>query len=501
MERLLPFRALLFDLDGVITDTRSIHFNAWKKLFDKFLSEKGRSEVFNEEDYMLYLDGRPREDGIRSFLKAHAVSVSDDEFTDLVTSKNEIYKKLLNQTDLKTYPDFLKLFDLLKSRDIKTAVVSSSENCRLILTRLHLEHEFDCIFDGKDGKRLKLNGKPAPDYFQEAAGILGLRAEECAVVEDALNGVMAGKNGNFKTVYGISRKGSDYLNELKNAGADKPIKELTEIINPPNALLSWDEFSALTGSKDLAIFLDFDGTLSEIVPRHQDASLRPEAKNVLTDLSRSVKLAIISGRDRTDVKDRVGVDDIFYAGSHGFDMSGPGCFRYHLDDLDPVLKELSEATLSANNLFTREEGIQIEKKAFGTAIHYRLAPTGIETSLKAEIEELLTNFPKLKLKEGKKVFELVPDVEWGKGKAVEKLMDVLGLDPRSTLPLYIGDDTTDEDAFSALEGKGIGIRVDDDEQSETHADFCLKNPEEVIGFLNCVLKEYGGDQKRWRIGT
>lgn len=501
MKRLLPYKALLFDLDGVITDTRDTHFNAWKKLFDQLLRDKGRSESFTDEDYRQYLDGRPREDGIASFLKGHQLSLTEEELLLLAAKKNEYFKAILQEQGIRAFPDFLKLWEDLRDYDIKTGVVSSSENCRLILTKLGLEEKFDCIFDGKDGKKILLKGKPEPDYFLKAASILSLMPEECAVIEDALNGVVAAKKGKFQTVYGISRKGVGYMAELKEAGADKVIKDLTDIVHPPNALSSLDDFFAETGSKELAIFLDYDGTLSEIVSRPEDAVLRTGAKSLLNDLSRSLKLAIISGRDRVDVKERVGVDDIFYAGSHGFDMSGPGCFRYRYEGLGSVLKELDDATLSANNLLTQEEGVHIERKAYATAIHYRLAPPPSEKVLRSKISELLKNYSHLKLKEGKKVFELIPDVDWGKGKAVEKLIDILGVDTNSFIPLYIGDDTTDEDAFSALQGKGISIRVEDDEEVKTYADFSLKNPEEVVRFLNCVLKEYAGDEKRWRCGS
>lgn len=501
MEKLLPFKALLLDLDGVITDTRDIHFRAWKNLFDEFLLSRKSKDVFTEQDYQHYLDGRPREDGIYAYLFARGLEVTKEEFIRLKTAKNEHYRKILQDSELKPFPDFLELMKSLKGRDIKVAVVSSSENARFILKKLDLESSFDLIFDGILGKRLNLRGKPEPHYFIEAARMLSLTPSECGIVEDALNGVMAGRKGEFHIVYGISRKGPEYMKELMDAGANRVITSLVEIVTPPNALKAWEEFLMSTGDKDIAIFLDFDGTLSEIVPEPDKAVLKDEAKPVLSDLSKSFTLAVVSGRDRMDVKNKVGLSDIFYAGTHGFDMSGPGCFRYQLDNISNKLKDLEKVTLSLEHLVSDLEGVIIEKKSYATAIHYRMASDEIGPLLKSRILSVIEEFPSLRIKEGKKVFEILPAVDWDKGKAVNKLIDILNVDTSQIVPIYIGDDTTDEDAFRSLRGRGIGIRVDDENNGQTYADFTLKNPDEVLDFLGHILKECSGDEKRWRCGT
>lgn len=497
----MPYKAILFDLDGVITDTRDIHFKSWKMLFENFFKERGIARKFSEIEYKQYFDGRPREDGISLFLKAMDINVTESEFHSLKNNKNIIYLEILGKTKLEVFSDFDLLFHHLKSNDVKTAVVSSSQNCRIILSKLNIEDNFNAVVDGVVGKRLNLKGKPSPDYFLEAAKSLGVSSEECAVVEDAVSGVMAGHAGHFFDVFGISRRGAGYLKELKMAGANKVISSLEEMIHPPNALIAWDEFKIALGEKDLALFLDFDGTLSDIVESPGVAILRPEIKPILKGLSRSMMIAVVSGRDRSDVKERVGLDSLFYAGSHGFDMSGPGCFHYQLEHLDRILQDLQKVTLELNNLLARDSGVIIERKAFGTAVHYRLADPGLEDTLRVKLHDLLAHYPGLTVKEGKKVFEIIPDVKWSKGKAVLKLLEILNLNPKQTIPIYIGDDITDEDAFTSLQRTGISIRVDDDDNVKTHADYVLKNPGEVFSFLDHVLQTYSGDEKKWSCGT
>lgn len=492
----IPFKGIVLDLDGVITDTRDIHFKSWKKIFETYLSDKGFSYKFTKDDYALYVDGKPRADGITSFLESIEMPPDKEELEYLKIEKNNYYLSFLRKNPPQPFPDSIASIEKWKKKGIHLAVVSSSENCRLILKELNIENLFEVCVDGNDGKKFKLLGKPHPDYFNEALKRMNLEPHECAVVEDALNGIDAGIQAGFNTVYGMSRKDQTPPPELYAHGAHSVISSLDQVGRPVNALEHWDDFLAHVGEKDLALFLDFDGTLSDIVDDPQDAILKPGADLVLAELSKAFKVAVVSGRDRFDVKQKVMASNIFYAGCHGFDMSGPGCFHYHLDNIEKSLCDLEEATLHAVDHLSGMDGVHVERKSYATAIHFRKAPQS-EEKVRIEVEKILKLYPDLRLKSGKKVLEIMPGIDWGKGKAVRKLMGILNIDLCEVVPVYIGDDTTDEDAFSELHGKGIGIRVEEADVL-TKADYKLKDPDEVLRFLKMLVQEFGGQEKVWR---
>jgi trehalose 6-phosphate phosphatase len=498
-EGLLPYKAIILDLDGVITDTRSAHFQSWKKLFDNYFKDHGEDLSFSKEDYVQFVDGKTREEGIKSYLSAKGVELPQKEIDLLKEEKNQFYLESLEKNPPEVFSDSLESLKDWKTRGVPLAVVSSSENCRFILKKLHLDHFFETCVDGTEGKKLHLKGKPEPDYFLKASELLGISPSDCALVEDSLTGVIAGKKALFKTVYGMSRFGQTSRTELYASGADTVISSLRELETRRHAILNWDDFKDHVGDKEIALFLDFDGTISEIVPEPDKASIKPHAIPVLQELAKAFKVAVMSGRDRSDIKLRVKLENIFYAGCHGFDMSGPGCFQYKLDNIEKPLSDLENATLLAVDMLSEISGVIVEQKLFGTAIHYRMTTTiRDEEFVLNTVRRIAGNFPSLKIKEGKKVFELVPAIDWGKGKAVQKLIEILNLDTTHTIPVYFGDDETDEDAFLALHGRGIGIKVDKDLSSVTNADYLLNDPDEVIHFLKMILKEFGGEERKWR---
>jgi trehalose-phosphatase len=195
-------------------------------------------------------------------------------------------------------------------------------------------------------------------------------------------------------------------------------------------------------------------------------------------------VAILSGRDLDDVRRRVNIDSIVYAGSHGFDIAGPGFRRElgadYLADLDTAEKELHAALDGIS-------GARMERKRFSIAAHYRNVNENDVPRVEQAVGEVAMRHRKLRRINGKRVYELLPDVAWDKGKAVIWLLETLGLESRSggIRPIYIGDDRTDEDAFRALEQRGIGILVSEQSQP-TAARYSLKNPAEVERFLRAL---------------
>lgn len=491
------YQAIIFDMDGVLTDTRDYHYTSWKQTFDEYLLSKGVKTEFTHQDYNDYVDGKIRSEGIQSFLSSRGLEITEDQVNRLGNLKNSYFQKNILSGRLSPFREVEQTLKKLHSKGVKLAVVSASENCRKILESLHLTDLFDEILDGTDAKTLHLRGKPENDYYLTMLNHLGVDAHYCALVEDSISGVLAGKKSNL-TVFGMSRTNQTSPEKLIEAGADYVISDITPVIDIPNALKHWNDVLLRLNDKEPALFLDFDGTISEIVSHPDDASLVPGVKEVLFTCSRSLKVAIISGRDRMDVKTRVGIDDIFYAGNHGQDISGPGCFHYTYDTADQYLPSLEKFNLSIESLLLGIEGLIIERKKYCTAIHFRMTNPDAERTIRDKVQSTMMTFPELRVREGKKVLEVLPDIEWGKDQAVLKLVEVLNLDLKKIIPIFIGDDTTDEEAFVGLKDKGLCIRVANDTNLNTHAHYYLSDPNEVKQFISLISNKFSGTIKRWR---
>lgn len=230
--------ALLFDLDGVLTETAVVHTRAWKEMFDSYLQERAAADgspfaAFSDQDYLDYVDGRPRADGVRSFLSSRGISLSDGEVQELGGRKNDLVLQILDRDGVDPFPDAVAYLDAAARTDVRLAVVSSSANCRRVLEITGLIDRFELIVDGLVVSELGLRGKPAPDGFLHAAEALGAAPANAAVFEDAISGVQAGSAGAFGTVVGVARGGSVAEAALKAAGADIVVTKLTELLEAP----------------------------------------------------------------------------------------------------------------------------------------------------------------------------------------------------------------------------------------------------------------------------
>jgi beta-phosphoglucomutase family hydrolase len=226
------FDAVAFDLDGVVTDTARIHFRAWKQTFDAFLEARSRRDgvtpvPFTQEDYLKYIDGRPRKDAIRAFLSARGAEVAAETVNGLAERKNELFLALMRSEGVDVYPSTVALIERLRALGLKTAVVSASRNCQEILQVAGLDQLFDVRVDGRDAATLGIQGKPAPDTFLEAAQQLGTSPARIVVIEDAIAGVAAGRAGGFGLVIGIDRAG--HAADLEAAGADIVVADLGQV--------------------------------------------------------------------------------------------------------------------------------------------------------------------------------------------------------------------------------------------------------------------------------
>ncbi len=239
---MLNFDAVIFDLDGVITKTALVHGSAWKKMFDDFLldREKKHGEPFKEfthaDDYLPYVDGKPRYKGVQSFLDSRGIEIpfgspEDGEEMETVCGlgnrKNKFFNDVLDKDGVEVYDSTVKLIKELKDNGIRIGVASSSKNCKPVLESAELLHLFETRIDGVVSVEMGLNGKPEPDIFTTACDELGVKYSRSVVVEDAVSGVQAGAIGNFGLTIGVARE--DNEQELENNGADIVVTDLAAV--------------------------------------------------------------------------------------------------------------------------------------------------------------------------------------------------------------------------------------------------------------------------------
>jgi trehalose 6-phosphate phosphatase len=268
----------------------------------------------------------------------------------------------------------------------------------------------------------------------------------------------------------------------------------SDIRDLPDALSNREELARRLAGKRPAVFLDYDGTLTPIVDRPEDALISAGMRKVVRALAKRCPVCVVSGRDRAVVQELMGIDDLVVAGSHGFDIWTPqgGTVEHEaasgFDGLfEEVRTRLSEYT-------TGIDGIGIESKKVSVAVHFRLVWEPDRRRVREAVDALVADHPEeLKVVPGKMVYEIQPNVAWNKGKAVLHLLDSLGLDDDDVMPLYLGDDVTDEDAFVALSGRGIGIFVGSAEDPEvagrrTAASYALASTREVQRFLHTLAR-------------
>ncbi len=503
--------AVVFDTDGVVTRTASVHSAAWKALFDTYLrvhaSSSGEAFVpFDEEDYLRYVDGVARYDGVERFLNSRGINLSrglpgDAPGTNTVcalgNAKNEQFLEQIRLHGVEPFETTLTLARELRRNGIATAVVSASESCAAVLQAAGATDLFDVRVDGVDAQELGLASKPEPALFLEAARRLGVDPTDAAVVEDALAGVEAGRRGGFGLVVGVDRTG--HAAALTERGADVVVADLASFTvdsdgrwratpedqstaELPSALGNAADLHHRLAKRQVAIFCDYDGTLTPIVARPELAQLDPATRAVLERLADQCVVAIISGRDLTDVMSMMGTDKVWYAGSHGFDLCGPNGERDERGEGLQLLDELAVAATELEQSLLDVAGAWVERKRFAVAIHFRQVEDDRLGDVEAAVDRARDTHPALRKTGGKRIFELRPDVEWDKGRALWWVFERAGLRADRTVPIYLGDDVTDEDAFAALGDRGIGIVVDDGDRS-THASYRLENPREAREFL------------------
>ncbi|MFH1355131.1 MAG: trehalose-phosphatase [Candidatus Omnitrophota bacterium] len=504
------FDSVIFDLDGVVTNTAHVHAKAWKTAFDEYmlLREKRDGEKFREfthaKDYLPYVDGKPRYKGVESFLDSRKIKIPFGDPADAVdketicglgNKKNLLFNQILEKEGAEVFQSSVVIIKELKNAGIRVGVASSSKNCQGILESVGLGGLFETRVDGVVSVEMGLKGKPEGDIFVVAARNIGTEPIRSVVVEDATSGVQAGRNGGFGLVIGVARENN--RDELLKNGADLAVCDLSEISissiekwfkREPLPLFdsSEDVLGSLIKRRKPVFFLDYDGTLTPIVSRPELAVISREMQDTVRKLSKIFTVAIVSGRMREDVENLVGIKDIYYAGSHGFDISGPG-FSIIQPKARETIPQVAEVIDKLSKDLSGIEGLLIEKKKISVAVHYRLVDEKYLPRIEKSVFDIVKQYQSLRLMSGKKVFEILPNIHWDKGQAIRWIMDYLKISWDSSSVIYIGDDLTDEHAFSVLRTRGTGILVSE-KPRPSMADFRVSSVDEVRRLFEEVIK-------------
>lgn len=230
----LPDRitACLFDLDGVLTATAKVHMKAWKQTFDDELRRREGDgfRPFDQQDYNDYVDGKPRYDGVRSFMASRGDQLSEDEVRAIGDRKNKLVVELIADGGVEVYPGSVRFLKAVRAAGLRTAVVSSSANCRSVVEAAGIADLLEARVDGNTIVAEHLKGKPAPDSFLAGAQRLGVPAAQACVFEDATAGVAAGRAGHFGYVVGVDRLQGDHTQALADHGADIVVSDLAELL-------------------------------------------------------------------------------------------------------------------------------------------------------------------------------------------------------------------------------------------------------------------------------
>ena len=224
----LTYDAVLFDLDGVLTSTAALHALCWKRTFDDVLVAYGQPPFDLEHDYVEYVDGKMRADGVRDFLASRRIHMTPDMVRVIGDRKQAMVEQALIRGGVEAFDGSVRWVRHLRESGVRTAVVSSSANADAVLYAAGISDLFELTVDGSDVSRLGLAGKPAPDGFLEAARRLGVAPRRAVVVEDALAGVAAGRAGEFGLVIGVARNAAH--GDLRSAGADVVVDDLGELV-------------------------------------------------------------------------------------------------------------------------------------------------------------------------------------------------------------------------------------------------------------------------------
>ncbi|MHA0286253.1 trehalose-phosphatase [Mycobacterium sp. C3-094] len=335
----------------------------------------------------------------------------------------------------------------------------------------------------------------------DAARDLGLSPNRCVVVDPTPAGVAAAHEAGFGLVIAVDSAGD--AGHRLTVDADAVVPDITvinirggfgSVATMPDALASFDHIASLVALRRPVVLLDFDGTVSEIVGDPAAAVLLPRAAEAVTALASRCPVAFLSGRRLDDLRRRVDLKGVWFGGNHGVELASADGVSHTNPSATEALRSLTSVVPELTARLGGVQGVSIENKGFALAVHYRHVPDGCVNSVIAAVRDI-GRACGLRISQGRKVIELRLDIDWDKGRAVDWLLDQID-GPDLILPIYIGDDSTDEDAFDTLRHKGIGIAVRQgaDDTRRSSARFCLADPDAVCTFLSRLADRLTDDE-------
>ncbi|GAA0520231.1 trehalose 6-phosphatase [Saccharopolyspora erythraea NRRL 2338] len=386
------------------------------------------------------------------------------------------------------------LIEALRRCDVRIAVVSAVRDSP-VLER-----------SGTTGALDASGAGPDPGPWVEAARRLGVSAVEAVVVAGVPAAVEAVRAGGFGLVVGVGgeqdrlwRAGADVvvgaLREISVGGVQPGARPMSEV---PDALERWDEFAARLRRGRVVLLCDFDGTLAPIGDVPGEVALPVRTREVLEELARHCPAGVLSGRDLDDVRGRVGIGELWYAGSHGFEIAGPAEQVFAHPAGEAALGDLDEAQRRVSESLAGVPGVLVDRKRFGLAVHYRMVEAGMADHVVSVVRGIGDDLAHLKMKHGRLVAELLPDVDWHKGRALSWLLEELGaVGAEGFVPVFVGDDFTDEDALRVVRDGGVGVVVRSGEHGDrpTWAHYAVAGPESLGALLGRVAELVGGSAR------
>ena len=367
---------------------------------------------------------------------------------------------------------------------VRTGVFSSNPDGDYRLTGIWIDDLFVLCVAG-----------PVPTIaLAELADRLAVRPGRCVVVATDAADVTAAREGGFALVIGVDptgqRDADAVVADLREVTVRTGDLRMTQLPDALPALGSTDGIAA----RRPAVFFDFDGTLSDIVNDPDAATLAPGAGEALQKLATRCPVAVLSGRDLADVTKRVGLPGIWYAGSHGFELTAPDGTHHQNDTAAATISVLEKAAAELRDQLGSIPGVVVEHKRFGVAAHYRNAARDRVGEVTAAVRAVGQRHA-LRVTTGREVIELRPDIDWDKGKTLRWVIDHLQQaaagPPENLVPIFLGDDITDEDAFDAVRDDGVPIvvRHNDDGDRATAALFALDSPAQVSEFIERLARQ------------